>query len=81
MWLLSPLVLVLPIAAVIFLTGCTSLVRDFNRIRAEMTKPETDEEINNYGAFFTTLESIHWALGLHGSDHTSLQGSAQFLMP
>jgi hypothetical protein len=58
MWLLSPLVLVLPIAAVIFLTGCTSLVKGFNSIRAEMAKPESDQEIHNYGAFFTTPESL-----------------------
>jgi hypothetical protein len=50
---LAPLVLFLLFTAGIFLTGCTSLARSFNRIRAEMTKPETDEETHNYGAFFT----------------------------
>jgi hypothetical protein len=28
------------------------LSRNYNRIRAELTKPETDEDIHNYGAYF-----------------------------
>ena len=56
--ILAPLVLVLLFAAGIFFTGCTSLVRGFNRVRAEMTKPATDEETHNYGAFFTTPRSL-----------------------
>jgi hypothetical protein len=55
---LAPLLLLLSLGAAIFLTGCTSLARSFNRIRAEMTKPETDEETNNYGAFFTSRPSM-----------------------
>ena len=55
---LAPLLLLLPFAAGTILTGCTSLARSFNRIRAEMTKPETDEETNNYGAFFTSPRSM-----------------------
>jgi hypothetical protein len=35
-----------------FLTGCTMLNRNYNRIRAELTKPETDEDTHNYGAYF-----------------------------
>jgi hypothetical protein len=34
------------------LTGCTMLSRNYNRIRAELTKPETDEDTHNYGAYF-----------------------------
>lgn len=34
-----------------FVTGCTMLSRNFNRIRTEMTKPETDEDTHNYGAY------------------------------
>ena len=56
--ILAPLVLVLFFAAGIFFTGCTSLVRGFNRVRAEMTKPPTDEETHNYGAFFTAPRSL-----------------------
>jgi hypothetical protein len=56
--ILAPLVLVLFFAAGIFSTGCTSLVRGYNRVRAEMTKPPTDEETHNYGAFFTTPRSL-----------------------
>ena len=56
--ILAPLILVLLFAAGIFFTGCTSLVRGFNRVRAEMTKPATDQEINNYGAFFTDLYDL-----------------------
>jgi hypothetical protein len=56
--ILAPLVLVLLFAAGIFFTGCTSLVRGFNRVRAEMTKPATDEETHNYGAFYTTPRSL-----------------------
>jgi hypothetical protein len=33
------------------LTGCTMWTRDFNRIRAELTKPDTDEDTHNYGAY------------------------------
>ena len=35
-----------------FLTGCTILNRNYNRIRAELTKPETDEDTHHYGAYF-----------------------------
>jgi hypothetical protein len=28
------------------------LSRNYNRIRAELTKPETDEDTHNYGAYF-----------------------------
>jgi len=38
--------------AVGILTGCTSLVTTFERIRAEMIKDETPEESHYYGAFF-----------------------------
>jgi hypothetical protein len=34
------------------LTGCSMLTRNYNRIRAEMTRPETDEDTHNYGAYF-----------------------------
>jgi hypothetical protein len=34
------------------LTGCTTLARNFDRLRAAMTKPETDEDSHYYGAFF-----------------------------
>jgi hypothetical protein len=34
------------------LTGCSMLSRNYNRIRAELTKPETDEATHNYGAYF-----------------------------
>jgi hypothetical protein len=37
------------------LTGCTTLARNFDRLRAAMTKPETDEDTHNYGAFFVSL--------------------------
>jgi hypothetical protein len=52
--ILAPLVLVLFFAAGTFFTGCASLTRGYNRIRAEMTKPPTDEDTHNYGAFFNT---------------------------
>jgi hypothetical protein len=28
------------------------LTRNYNRVRAELTKPEADEDIHNYGAYF-----------------------------
>jgi hypothetical protein len=28
------------------------LTRNYNRIRAELTKPEADEDTHNYGAYF-----------------------------
>jgi hypothetical protein len=45
--------LVLPLAAGM-LNGCTTLVRSVNWIHAVMTKEEASEDINNYGAFFTS---------------------------
>jgi len=48
---------VLPLAVGI-LTGCTTLVRSYDRIRAVMTKPEPNEETNNYGAFFLLPRSL-----------------------
>jgi hypothetical protein len=43
----------------VILTGCTTLVTSFDRIRAMMTpKEETNEEINNYGAWFTSAQSL-----------------------
>ena len=48
----------LPFTMVI-LTGCTTLVTSFDRIRAMMTpKEETNEESNNYGAWFTSAQSL-----------------------
>jgi hypothetical protein len=52
------LVLVLLLVAGIFFTGCASLARGFNRVRAEMTKPPTDEDTHNYGAFFNTPRQL-----------------------
>jgi hypothetical protein len=49
--------LVLPVAAGM-LTGCTTLVRSVDWIHAVMTKEEPDEDINNYGAFFTSSLSM-----------------------
>jgi hypothetical protein len=34
------------------LTGCAMWNRNYNRIRAEMTKPDADEDVHNYGAYF-----------------------------
>jgi hypothetical protein len=56
--LLASLVLAMVFAAGIFFTGCTSLARGFNWVHAEMTKPPTDEDTHNYGAFFTTPRSL-----------------------
>jgi hypothetical protein len=54
----TPLFPVLPFAVVI-LTGCTTLVRSYDRIRAVMTKGDTDDQnINNYGAFFRSSLSL-----------------------
>jgi hypothetical protein len=54
----TPLFHLLPFAVVI-LTGCTTLVRSYDRIRAVMTKGDTDEQsINNYGAFFRSSLSL-----------------------
>jgi hypothetical protein len=44
--------LVLPLIAGM-LNGCTTLVRGVDWIHGVMTKQEPDEDINNYGAFFT----------------------------
>jgi hypothetical protein len=38
------------------LTGCTTLARNFDRLRAAMNKPEADEDTHNYGAFFLREE-------------------------
>lgn len=53
----TPLFHVLPFAVVI-LSGCTTLVRSYDRIRAVMTKEDTDEQINNYGAYFSSSLSL-----------------------
>jgi hypothetical protein len=54
----TPLFPVLPFAVVI-LTGCTTLVRSYDRIRAVMTKGDTDDQnIHNYGAFFRSSLSL-----------------------
>jgi hypothetical protein len=34
------------------LAGCAMWNRNYNRIRAELTKPDTDENTHNYGAYF-----------------------------
>jgi hypothetical protein len=53
--ILAPsLVLVLLLVGGILFTGCMSIARGFNRVRAEMTKPPTDEDTHNYGAFLNT---------------------------
>src|ERR1700732_5374880 len=39
----------------LILTGCTTLVTSFDRIRAMMTPKE---ESNNYGAWFTSAQSL-----------------------
>jgi hypothetical protein len=46
----TSLLRVLPLS-VWFLTGCTTMQRDFNWVRAELTKPPADEDTHNYGAF------------------------------
>jgi hypothetical protein len=42
---------VLPLTAGI-LTGCTTLVTTYDRIRARLTEPEVDETIHRGGAWF-----------------------------
>jgi hypothetical protein len=43
------------------LTGCSMLSRNYNRIRAELTKPENDEDTHNYGAYFEApLSGSFW---------------------
>jgi hypothetical protein len=34
------------------LTGCTTLVTTYDRIRATLNEPETDDTIHRYGAWF-----------------------------
>jgi hypothetical protein len=46
-WLFSFLLVSLGV-----LTGCAMWNRNYNRIRAELTKPEADEDVHNYGAYF-----------------------------
>jgi len=62
--------------AVGMLTGCTSLVRTFNRIYAGMTKEETNEESNNYGAFFRWSLSSNSELPKKWSGPTSISSLA-----
>jgi hypothetical protein len=42
---------VLPLTVGI-LTGCTTLVTTYDRIRATLNDPETDDTIHRYGAWF-----------------------------
>jgi hypothetical protein len=49
--------LLLPFAVGI-LTGCTSLVTSYNRIRAALTEGEEPEESHYYGAYFTSSPSL-----------------------
>jgi hypothetical protein len=42
---------VLPLTVGI-LTGCTTLVTTYDRIRASLNEPETDDTIHRYGAWF-----------------------------
>ena len=42
---------VLPLTVGI-LTGCTTLVTTYDRIRATLSEPETDDTIHRYGAWF-----------------------------
>jgi hypothetical protein len=42
------------------LTGCAMWNRNYNRIRAELTKPDTDENTHNYGAYFAAPLSASW---------------------
>jgi hypothetical protein len=44
---------VLPLTAGI-LSGCTTLVTTYDRIRARLTEPEIDETIHRGGAWFIT---------------------------
>jgi hypothetical protein len=44
---------VLPLTVGI-LTGCTTMVTTYDRIRASLNEPETDETIHRYGAWFLT---------------------------
>jgi hypothetical protein len=44
---------VLPLTAGI-LTGCTTLVTTYDRVRARLTEPEVDETIHRGGAWFLT---------------------------
>lgn len=50
------------------LTGCTTLARNFDRLRAAMNKPETDEDTHNYGAFFLREEHRRDASGTMGPE-------------
>jgi hypothetical protein len=36
------------------LTGCTTLATTYQRVRATLTEPETDQTIHHYGAWFFT---------------------------
>jgi hypothetical protein len=49
------------------LTGCTTLARTYEGIRATMIRDETDEQINNYGAFFEASQSPTLGLGAEWS--------------
>jgi hypothetical protein len=41
------------------LTGCTSLVTTYERIRATLTEPEADQTIHRYGAWLLTPAKGH----------------------
>jgi hypothetical protein len=47
---------VLPLTVGI-LTGCTTLVTTYDRIRASLSEPETDDTIHRYGAWFLAPSS------------------------